>query len=223
VAGKTLGVPEALELFRQPPQDESMRRPNQLIVAMLLSEEKSYSEAVSILDELLQSATDDVERNELGLRAGVVAADGGDYQRARQYYQDVLKRDPDNWGALNNLAYLLSDNLGMHKEALPYAERAAILSRAPAVLDTLGSVYLQLGEHRMAIGQLSRAIEGDPDMLIAYLHLAEAYRHLGEFAHAEDLLSEAQGRLKPGSPDEQEFGQQIAHELEKVRQRDTKP
>ena len=215
----TLGAEKALELFRKPPEDERLQRANRFIVAMMLDQQDSHSEAGAIMAELLGGSTADNEKIGLGMQAAIIANRGGEFDKAKKYYEDVLKLAPEHWGALNNLAYLLSDELGQHKTALPYAEKAAELSGDPNVLDTLGSIYLELGEARKAIARLTQAIEDKPDLVAAYVHLADAYRRLEDFARAQDLLNQAQTLNKPGS--DNDYSDRIAELQEKVGNQDS--
>ena len=100
----------------------------------------------------------------------------------------------------HNLAYILADELGQPEQALPYAKRAALLSErrgasdvgmsgkwAP-IFDTLGWVHARLGDFADARGELSRAVQADPQFLPAYYHLAEVYRMQGDFDQAKQFL-----------------------------------
>lgn len=75
--------------------------------------------------------------------------------------REILKLQPDNIVALNNLAwYLLKDN---PKEALSYAERAVALSpEAAPILDTLAVAQLRNNNVSEARKNIDRALEKDP-------------------------------------------------------------
>ena len=99
---------------------------------------------------------------------------------ARTRYELVLRLEPANLVALNNMAY----NLGVYhqqpKAALPYAERAGALgSNSPSVLDTLGWIRHLVGDSRGALDPLRRAVEAQPTMCEAWQHLAEVERVAG--------------------------------------------
>ncbi|HUU84100.1 MAG TPA: tetratricopeptide repeat protein, partial [Phycisphaerae bacterium] len=225
---EALGQDQAIELFRTPPADEPLRRPGQFILAMLLQSAKQYSEEITILDELLQNAEPENEQAQLAVALGIAAGLAERNPEARQYYEQALKLQPDNWVALNNLAYLLSDVLNEHQVALPYARRAAALNSRPTVLDTLGTVLTKLGSYREAIAELSRAVRDDPRFVAAYYHLAEAYRCLGEFSDAEHLLDEANrliadARNLDDADTGEEYAQPIEEALDKIRNRDQSP
>lgn len=216
-----VGQDRALELLREPPADESQRRFSRLMIAAALQLSQSYSEASSIIEELLATATVDTEKAELTMLAGIVAGQAGNFEDSRRFYEDLLTREPTQWQALNNLAYILGDKLDQPEAALPYAQKAAALTQEPAVLDTLGTVYLKLGRGQDAIAVLSSILDQNTDYVPAYVHQAAAHRLLGKFPQAEDLLVQAQKLVKPGFYEE--YAAEITAELEKVQNRDTKP
>ena len=103
------------------------------------------------------------------------------YDLARARYESVLRDQPANVVALNNLAY----NLGVHaqepKVGLVHAERAAALAaNSAAVLDTLGWLRHLSGDSRAAVEPLQRAVELDPGLCEAWSHLALAQRGAGD-------------------------------------------
>lgn len=126
-------------------------------------------------------------------------------------YREVLRVQPDNVLALNNLAWLLGER-GDLKEAIALAERAnSLLAGNAMVEDTLGALYLKNGEGARAlplIEKASAAVPKDPTMR---LHLAEALVATGDKVRAQQILTE----LKAG-PD---FGHQAEIDalLEKSR------
>lgn len=99
-------------------------------------------------------------------------------------YQSVLAREPNDPAMLNNLAYILCENLNQPQQALPYAQRAAELAADEAsVLDTLGWVQFRSGQVSQGIQTLRRALEISP--------LPDTYYHLGEIYRQQDALDDA--------------------------------
>jgi uncharacterized protein (TIGR03790 family) len=115
-----------------------------------------------------------------------------DYEGADAQYLGILKVEPDNLVALNNLAFNLAEHLGRPQDALPYAQRAyTIGGRAASVADTLGWVYHLLGDNDQAIALLSAAARGadrDPTIL---LHAARAFQAAGRPEPARAYLDRA--------------------------------
>ncbi len=117
----------------------------------------------------------------------------GQYTEALTMYRRVLELDADNFGALNNLAYLLAENLGRAAEAIEPATRAAQLSPQSAqVLDTLGWVQHLAGRQTPAINTLKRSVHLQPIANNCY-HLAVALRDAGEYARGHEMLVTARG------------------------------
>lgn len=110
----------------------------------------------------------------------------GEIEPAVQTYEDVLRHAPDNPQALNNLAYMLAEDLGRPAEALPYAERLHDLATGlPKVLDTVGWVYYLNGRVDQAEGVLREALRIEPNTLAARYHLGRLYADRGQWPVAQ--------------------------------------
>lgn len=115
---------------------------------------------------------------------------------ARARYQFVLRQEPADVVALNNLAYSLGVHAKQPAEALPIAERAAALgSNLPAVLDTLGWIRHLSGDSRGALGPLRKAVAGDESLCEAWQHLTDAERAVGNAAAADTAARRAEACL----------------------------
>ncbi|MCH7813493.1 MAG: tetratricopeptide repeat protein, partial [Planctomycetes bacterium] len=215
----TLKPDTAVELFRQQPDDPALRLVNQQILAFVLASVGQLAEAETILREILASSTNANTQAAAYALLGILAEQEKDYEKSREAYLGAVKADPENWTALNNLAYLLSSKLGEHETALPYARKAVRLNSLPPVLDTVGSVLIELGRYREAISDLDEAIRLDTQFVPAYVHLAEAYRRLGEFNAAETHLRDARKIVDEFGMHTEE-AESIEAMLEKVRNRD---
>jgi len=190
-AVEAFGATKAIELFREKPQDPGLAHPNDHILATLLGNLGHPAEAVAVLDALISTSTDVVERASLLGRKGMVAEADQDYSLAKQCYEDAVKANPGDYIVLNNLAYLLADKLGKPEEAVPYAEKAVQLNDQPAVVDTLAWTLVELGEYGRAIGLLSGILQRDFEFITGLAHLAEAYRRNGNFTDAMPLHKQA--------------------------------
>lgn len=106
---------------------------------------------------------------------GFINEERGDKGKALDLYRLALKYDANNVSALNNLAYLLTDNFGQEKEALGLAMRAySNQPNDPRIMDTLGYVLLKNNRASEAATLLSRAVELLPEAATVKLHLAMA-------------------------------------------------
>lgn len=181
----------AVALFDTPVSDPALARTNDWILVPLLRAVGRKDDAYARVESLLRTAETDAERTDLYLDLGVMRQVDGVHDAAREAYEEAVKYGPENWRALNNLAYLLSDEMGLHAQALPYARQAATLLSDPNVLDTLGWIYVGLGDYTSAIAELSRAVRLNPNVPLTQFHLGEAYRRSGEFLRAEEILRSA--------------------------------
>ena len=102
-----------------------------------------------------------------------------EYKKAEKYYLKALKEDEMNLEAANNLASLYIERNQSYDEGLKYLNKA-ISSRDEIptyVLDTLGLLYIKLGDKNKSIEMFKEACEkaGDDQDLIEEieLHLRE--------------------------------------------------
>lgn len=112
------------------------------------------------------------------------------FAAARSGFAVVVEANPDNWIAHNNLAWLILRS-GDAGTALPHAERALDLAPGNAgVLDTVGSVLLDLKQIKRAVRLLRRASESVPKNGEIKFHLARALVEQGDNDEARRLLGE---------------------------------
>jgi tetratricopeptide (TPR) repeat protein len=116
------------------------------------------------------------------------------WSEARQVYEVVLKLDPNNAVALNNLAYLLTEHGGDLDDALTKAQRAKqLLPDLTEVSDTLGWIYLKKNLTDNAIDIFKELVIKVPSSAIFRYHLGMAYSQKGDKTRA---LKELQDALK---------------------------
>lgn len=99
----------------------------------------------------------------------------GEYEEAASRYRQVLAAQPENVIVLNNLAYMLSKELGRHAEAMEYSEKAITLRpEIPELLDTHAVVQLGNGQIREARDTIQRALtlrSDDATLLVTLGHI----------------------------------------------------
>lgn len=111
---------------------------------------------------------------------------------ARKNYEEVLKLQPDNAVALNNLAYSMADQGVDLDKALTYAERAR--QKLPdnlSVNDTIGLIYLRKNLVEEGARVLSDLVTRDPNNALFHLHYATALYQKGDKAAAKKELDAA--------------------------------
>lgn len=106
--------------------------------------------------------------------------------------EKALAIQPENLIVLNNLASLLGESLDRAADALTYVDRAIELSGStPNLLDTKGTILIQLDRSAEAVAVLDRAVAGnvhDPRYL---LHLAVACDRVNDNTKAKEMLKKA--------------------------------
>jgi uncharacterized protein (TIGR03790 family) len=116
----------------------------------------------------------------------------GEYDKAIERYRQVLTVEPNQIGALNNLAYALAVHRGAPAEALPLAQRAFTASNeAPLVADTLGWVFHLAGDRMQALRYTQMAAAGVPRNGEVRYHHAAALANAGDPDRAAKELAAA--------------------------------
>jgi tetratricopeptide (TPR) repeat protein len=111
-------------------------------------------------------------------------------------YERLLALEPDNLIAINNLAWIMSEDQNKYQEALELAQRG--LKIAPDyfdLVDTRGVIYYRLGEFDKAASDFSRCIKSGPSTAPAGVatrfYLARTLVELGENSQALEQLNRA--------------------------------
>jgi Flp pilus assembly protein TadD len=128
-------------------------------------------------------------------------------EQARAVYEDLLKSDPENAAALNNLSYIEAEQGVDLNQALSYAQHALQLSpKDPNISDTLGLIYIRKKLTSQAVQVLQELVVRVPDNPSFHLHLGMALYDAGKKNLAKSELEKAL-RHKPS-----------AHELAKIKE-----
>ena len=126
------------------------------------------------------------------LELALLYEQAGEFARAAERYMQVIKGDPNNVVALNNLAYGLAVREGTPPAAKPYAQKAyALAPENPTTADTLGWVEYLLGNHAEAGKLIATAAKGAPANAEIRLHAAFIYAALNSWPAADTELSAA--------------------------------
>jgi len=117
------------------------------------------------------------------------------YRQAIPVYQDALRKQPQEWSILNDLAFLLAEygpKTQDLEQALFYAQQAQ--QRKPgetAVFDTLGWIYFKKGDIHRALDLLGKAQSANPASVITNYHLGMALYKAGKRDQAKSCLNQA--------------------------------
>lgn len=146
----------------------------------------------------------------------------GDFKGAIGGYQKILVIDPHNVVAMNNLAWLLSNKLKQHQEALILADRGLeVHPNYMDLLDTRGGIHLALEQYQLAIDDLKKCIElypvDAPQVVTSSFYLGKAYAGAGhpqEAIQALDQAMELSKRVVYGlTPEQQAEAQALKNRL----------
>jgi len=132
----------------------------------------------------------------------------GDYQLARSDYPaaekiflDLLKKAPQNAGALNNVSWLLMKQ--KKPGALAYAERAvAVVPDSAAILDTLAMAQSEAGQHDKAMATAQKAVDRSPDSVSIRVTQIEVLKAANKLDQARAELDKAVAKGAPFSTNE---------------------
>ena len=142
-----------------------------------------------------------------------------EHDRSEQVLRGLLKSDPDNEQAVEQLTQLLMDE-GKSEEAVKLLEGITEHSPTPVLLDLLGDAYTQAHELPKAEAAYRRAAEMDPSEL-------SHQRGLGQTLLAEEKYKEALAvyqKLSDLMPDDSDVYLRIAqiyrelHQLDKAEE-----
>ena len=118
----------------------------------------------------------------------------GNKAEAIKYYRVALEVSPNDTGALNNLAFLLSEDPATAPEAAKFAQKAVDLATAQGAaptlrksfLDTLGVSLLKAERYRDAEEAFRKGLAIDPNGIELSIGLAEATLAQGTPDHVTD-------------------------------------
>ncbi|HEX7009349.1 MAG TPA: tetratricopeptide repeat protein, partial [Phycisphaeraceae bacterium] len=199
---EALGLPDTISALEVAQSPAPLWR--QIVLAQLEVADHKYDQALKRLEASeAQIPADEAAVRAMvqGIRANALQGQGR-YQEAQQLYEQLLEAHPQDVQTLNNLAYLLADNLNDASRALPLAQRAADLApRSAQVLDTLGWAQYKAGQVENALQTLQQALTLEP-LAPVYLHLSIIYADLQNTDEARTSLKEAI-RLAENSNDQE--------------------
>jgi tetratricopeptide (TPR) repeat protein len=141
----------------------------------------------------LQKARALLPDSEMALNALALELDHvGHGKEARTVYEAIIRMDPNNGVALNNLAYLMVET-GLDADvALSYAQRAKqLMPDMPEVADTLGWIYLKKAQYDYAVSAFQDLVAKAPGHSTFHFHLGMAYKMKGDKTKAISELHEA--------------------------------
>lgn len=180
-----LGEEAAREVLEQRLAARPEERPARFALATLRREQDGGEAFVTTIRGLLDGVpadTPDAQQQRLFLMRALAVTlyQLKKHDESRKVYEEMLEVNPNHVIALNNLAYMLMDQLDDPKAALPYAQRASrLLPRDANVLDTLGWNLILLGRYDDGIAILRQAAGIDDSIPAIHYHVAEGFYRRG--------------------------------------------
>jgi tetratricopeptide (TPR) repeat protein len=138
------------------------------------------------------------------MRVALLLESLGRRDEAKPMYEQILRMDPSNVVALNNLAFIKAEEGADLDQALAYAQRAK--QRAPMdanIADTLGWVYIKKNLSDDAVKVFEELVKQHPSNSTYRYHLAMALFQKGDRQNAKKQCEQAM----QNNPSKQELGQ----------------
>lgn len=159
--------------------------PVALALTDLIARNESPAAAISFLESHFATQPKSIDLSALYANL-LLNIDAG---KATRTFEALLQEDSDNVLALNNLAYLLT-NQNKLQEAEGYASRALkLVPKHPDILDTYGVILLRKGEVTKAAEQFRLSLEQRPDHPEVSLNYAETLIKVGDKSAAKVILN----------------------------------
>lgn len=131
-------------------------------------------------------------------RQGYSFSINGEDQKALEFFQEAIEKDPKNTRAWNGLGYC---HVGLNNPAEAIAAYQNAIKSNPddeALYFILGNYYVKLGQQREAINSYQQSIRMKPDFVEAHFKLGVVYSQLGRVDESKDAFETAI-RLNPNA------------------------
>jgi tetratricopeptide (TPR) repeat protein len=216
IAVEAIGADGVIGLLKRRASEDPQNLVVKYILVAMLAEQKQWDAADALSNEVVAAATSTSDKIITLRQRGSLLYQQGKREAAVAAYEEQLKLAPNDAEAMNNLAYVLAEDLHRPQEALRYAKRAVELrSRDANLLDTLGWVYFLAGDLDSAVGTLVSALQYSPSNVAARYHVALVYKRQGKIEQARRELDQAQQIIdaSPRDPIAQMFQDRVKKEL----------
>ena len=161
--------------------------PASLLVTKLFRAYRSVGEMETARQTLQDWLSDNPDDAAIRLVLATSDHSDGSQKTASDAYERVLERAPNNFVALNNLAWVYFER--GDERALDLAKRAYDQAgRRPDVADTYGWMLVESGQVERGVKILERAARGAPDQMEIQYHLAAAINKAGDPKRALEIL-----------------------------------
>ncbi len=159
-----------------------------LILTLTKPNEKQFVQVARIIQTALKQRP-----SEITVRLAMAQLDRfqGQFAEEAAEYRHALTIDPHNPAIMNNLAWVLAENLDSPKEALEWINRAiGYVGFSPSLLDTRGVVLTRLNRPTEALADLELASAENHSPVFQF-HLARAWLAIDRKAEATKSFQQA--------------------------------
>jgi tetratricopeptide (TPR) repeat protein len=156
-------------------------------------DQNAKNSAATILNVIIQIDYDAIEAIH---SLAILHHTTGKYTTAVQLYERVLMLDPGRLGALNNMAWILCENLQQYEQALELSMKGLQEdSEYVDLIDTAAVAKYRLGRYQEALGDFNRCMKIYPPsargIVNVYFHIARTYLKLDGKIDAEIYIKKA--------------------------------
>lgn len=131
---------------------------------------------------------------------GALLMERGDYEKAKSYFEEAIRLDPDRGADAFNNVGLLFQKKGDLEKAIPYFQKAIRLQPNYSLFHlNLGTLYFDLGKIEEATLEYHQALQLNPKLSEAYFSLGNISLQRGDLGEAEEMLRKAV-RFNPDLP-----------------------
>ncbi len=149
---------------------------------------------------------------------GKAYLDRGRFERAAEEFREMIELDPSAVGAYNNLAVIYIDHLKDYRLAEKYIEASlALFPDYPAGYLNRGVIHLNNRRLKPAIREFEKALELDPENLLAHYNLGACYINLGDMHGREAASLRTSGREEEARKKEETARQEYARAEDYLR------
>jgi putative PEP-CTERM system TPR-repeat lipoprotein len=174
---------KAIDMYQQAYKIQSNDRVLFMIADLMIAQKKG-PDAIKLLDNALEKNKKNVG---IHFKLANIYQQQNDIKQAEAHYNAMLTEQPDNALALNNLAFLYSQQ--NDPRAIELAKKA--YEKAPesaAIIDTYGYILVKQGQPKEGLALLEKAATLAPKANDIQFHLAEAYVANDNSAKAIEIL-----------------------------------
>lgn len=115
---------------------------------------------------------------------GIAHHQQGRIADASAVYRQVLKRNPDHSGALNNLGLLEADQRNFDEAERCFRRAMALEPRNANAVMNLGNLFKARDKHEEAVACFHQALAIEPDHATTYINLGNVLQHVGKVDEA---------------------------------------